>query len=476
MFVCEPFQVVLEAIVGKGHAGDIAVDDTSFTPECSLGNVGLVTVTTQPTTITPNPCQPNEFLCIENRQCINGTLVCDFKKDCLNGSDEAACGTCNFDQQQRYGWRSVGFLEYDWTLGTGKAPSGQCPDADHMENNGYYLLVDGTMSDSEDYKSIQSPVLGPSGIECQLKFWYYINGNTDYSAIDVFLHRLVNGTDIHDFLQWFDEEAPEWQQAVVNIGHQADRFSVEIDGFPGDASDIAIDDVGFFNCQTTTPILDLPIDCTFEHDWCNYFRDDTADFQSDRVNHTTYSAETGPGFDSEFYYLIRQENDKARSLSAIQNPSTGQPRCLSFWYHMYGLDIGTLNVYVDSVSPTDFSRKLIWQKSSSQGNQWLHGTKTLQDISDGDASVFGCRIVFEDVVGKDYLGDISLDGIFVSNNQCPSTKTCDFEVDMCDFKASPEKSWIRQQASNMSNFVNMDHTTSTSLGSFALTKELQSSK
>ncbi|CAF3694948.1 unnamed protein product, partial [Didymodactylos carnosus] len=477
----EPFQVVLEAVVGEGYAGDIAIDDTSFTPECGLSNVGLVTVTTQPTTLTPNPCQQNEFLCTENRQCINASLVCDFKNDCINGSDEAICGTCNFDQKQWCGWKPVESLEYDWTLGQGQAPSGQGPSVDHTTGteNGYYLLVDNSMSTMLGYTSLRSPSVGPSGIECQMKFWYYINGNTDYSSVDVFLYHLMDDdTEQYEHLEWFDDQAPEWQQATVNIGHQARRFSIEVDALPGDSSDIAIDDIEFYNCQTTTTILGLPIDCTFEHDWCNYFHDDTAEFKWDRTNHTTDSAETGPGFDhttgSGYYLFIeastpRVQNDTARLLSAIQNPIT-EPRCLSFWYHMYGLDIGKLNVYADSVSAASFSRKLIWQKSSSQGNQWLQGRKTISDLTDPSSN---WRIVFEGVVGRGYLGDISLDDIFLSNNQCPPSKICDFEIDMCDFVSQSGSIWTRQQALNIPNFINIDHTTSTSSGYFVTAKDSQ---
>jgi len=31
----EQFQVVIEAVIGSGFQGDIAVDDVSFTPDCS---------------------------------------------------------------------------------------------------------------------------------------------------------------------------------------------------------------------------------------------------------------------------------------------------------------------------------------------------------------------------------------------------------------------------------------------------------
>ena len=41
-------------------------------------------------------------------------------------------------------------------------------------------------------------------------------------------------------------------------------------------------------------------------------------------------------------------------------------QCLTFWYHMYGSNIGTLNVY----ATTFFFRQQVWSKTGSQGNLW----------------------------------------------------------------------------------------------------------
>ena len=38
------------------------------------------------------------------------------------------------------------------------------------------------------------------------------------------------------------------------------------------------------------------------------------------------------------------QNDTARLISAFYHPPL-QPQCLEFWYHMHGIDIGTLRVY-----------------------------------------------------------------------------------------------------------------------------------
>ncbi|CAF4981155.1 unnamed protein product, partial [Rotaria socialis] len=69
----QPFQIVLEAVVGDGFAGDIAIDDTSFTTGCILSDVILPTDTTPlPTTTTTNQCgATGQFMCVENGQCID---------------------------------------------------------------------------------------------------------------------------------------------------------------------------------------------------------------------------------------------------------------------------------------------------------------------------------------------------------------------------------------------------------------------
>lgn len=43
---------------------------------------------------------------------------------------------------------------------------------------------------------------------------------------------------------------------------------------------------------------------------------------------------------------------------------------MTFWYHMYGSSIGSLNVYLN------ISNRLTlwWRKSGNKGNKWLPGT------------------------------------------------------------------------------------------------------
>ena len=79
----------------------------------------------------------------------------------------------------------------------------------------------------------------------------------------------------------------------------------------------------------------------------------------------------------------RTANQTARIKSPQIRPR-GQTQCLSFWYHMYGANVGTLNLYVQNLptlgSPT-------WTRSASHGNQWNQGTVTLPSTGTYSVSI-----------------------------------------------------------------------------------------
>lgn len=63
----------------------------------------------------------------------------------------------------------------------------------------------------------------------------------------------------------------------------------------------------------------------------------------------------------------RQQDDKTQLVSSPQSV-TGD-RCMTFYYHMFGGHINTLNVYADT--------RLIWSRSTNQGNVWRKGSVTV---------------------------------------------------------------------------------------------------
>lgn len=57
--------------------------------------------------------------------------------------------------------------------------------------------------------------------------------------------------------------------------------------------------------------------------------------------------------------------DKARIQSPTQQGSG--VKCVTFWYHMYGATVGSLNVYVTGDANLGQS---VWRKVGTQGNVW----------------------------------------------------------------------------------------------------------
>lgn len=170
-----------------------------------------------------------------------------------------------------------------------------------------------------------------------------------------------------------------------------------------------------------------------------------------------------PVFSDEGYYVYidasfpRKLNDTARLISAVINPPS--EKCLSFWYHMFGTHVNTLNLYLKTHGNLGTP---VWVKSGTQGNTWLPASVNLAVSS-------SAQVVFEAVRGTDYRGDIGLDDIRVTDGKCPPelAAACTFE-DLCGYTQDGTDVFDWKQASgktssNKTGPAN-DHTYGTSSG------------
>ncbi|XP_056135309.1 MAM domain-containing glycosylphosphatidylinositol anchor protein 1 [Lampris incognitus] len=173
--------------------------------------------------------------------------------------------------------------------------------------------------------------------------------------------------------------------------------------------------------------------CGFEDERiCGFSQDRSDVFDWTRQNHLTQnpkrSANTGPEMDrsgtKEGYYMYieasrpRIPGDKARLLSPLFNVTSVRgpkgsgrvPYCVSFYYHMKGKSIGTLNVLlrVRSIASVD---SVAWTRSGHQGSEWK---KAFFDISPGGPF----QIVFEGIRGPSFEGDIAIDDVSITKGKC----------------------------------------------------------
>jgi len=81
----------------------------------------------------------------------------------------------------------------------------------------------------------------------------------------------------------------------------------------------------------------------------------------------------------------------------------------SFWYHMFGESVDTLNMYMESSQSS--SRLLIWSLAGHQINKWQRAQYTLQSYNP-------TRLWIEGTAGADYSGDIALDDFSLLYGEC----------------------------------------------------------
>ena len=472
IFENQPFQVVIEGVVGNGYLGDIAIDDISFTPGCVLANTQIPTGSPAPPT-TPNPCGANFFKCT-NGACIPMSQVCDFTPQCTDFSDELNCGSCTFEHGQ-CGWTDVSSGKYNFHIFNGSTPGTGGPTVDHTTNTaaGHYMLVEAANGQFFSRALLSTPVLASTGPSCQIQFYYHMFG-VNSGNMRVLVQNANKTTDKTYLWSKTGNQGNKWNMATVDIGPLPAGYKVQFEAFPSRGfsvgvpqSDMAIDDVTFINCGINNIDRNTTVNCTFETGFCNFRQLRSDDFDWTRTNISSPTFGTGPDRDhttgTGYYVYIetsspRHKGETAVISSGIQQPSPTGGQCLSFWYHMFGAHVNTLNVYVRTVSG---NKTLVWTRSNTQGNLWRNGLRTIKSSSQYE-------LLFEGVVGYSWQGDIALDDVTLISGTCPPPQSCDFEADLCDWTQSTNDQfdWLRHRNGTASRGTGpmFDHTTRSSKG------------
>ncbi|KAI1901374.1 hypothetical protein AGOR_G00033740 [Albula goreensis] len=119
----------------------------------------------------------------------------------------------------------------------------------------------------------------------------------------------------------------------------------------------------------------------------------------------------GPG--NYLYMPPVQEGEEKEVARLVSPPVTGlgSDLCVSFWYHMFGVHVGTLRVKQRKEIPTTvkaeggWSDTLLWTVSGHQGNRWREGRVLVPYSS------IPYQVVIEGVMEAQNMGDIAVDDV-----------------------------------------------------------------
>ncbi|EOD06917.1 hypothetical protein EMIHUDRAFT_218624 [Emiliania huxleyi CCMP1516] len=128
----------------------------------------------------------------------------------------------------------------------------------------------------------------------------------------------------------------------------------------------------------------------------------------------TPSSSTGPSGDhttGSGYYLFTEASGIYDTLHQLESPlfSLQQDATLSFFYHMYGSNMGTLSIEANG---TETGWSTLWGRTGDQGNSWLEAVVILPAST--------TKVRFNGRTGPGWRSDMALDDVSFSQFTPPS--------------------------------------------------------
>nr|KAG5689551.1 hypothetical protein BaRGS_022054 [Batillaria attramentaria] len=183
-----------------------------------------------------------------------------------------------------------------------------------------------------------------------------------------------------------------WINATVdiNLGNSNQKqYQVVFEGIRGSGirGDIAIDDISLRDGLCSSGGGSNPGTCDFEDpQLCGYTQDTSDKFDWTRQARGTQSSRTGPSSDHTYgtaqghYMYIETSAPRVRGdnawLVSPQHAASNDDVCVTFYYHMYGASIGTLNVRLRANTNTgnpewSMSGLCSWTNSQKDDFDWM---------------------------------------------------------------------------------------------------------
>ncbi|XP_067654503.1 MAM and LDL-receptor class A domain-containing protein 1-like [Haliotis asinina] len=463
------YNIVFEAIRGTGSRGDIGIDD----------------------------------ILLKHGSCPRPGY-CNFEH-----------GTCTWLNTQRND-------DFDWVIHQGStATTHTGPQNDHTtgKTSGHYMYIESSAPQKKgDRARYVSETFKMSSQRKCFQFWYSMKGS-DIGTLRVYV---VKGLTETVAWQLSGAQPSTWMHARVPVYSPTKNFKFIIEGIVGSGinGDIAIDDmaVNTMTCgvtpsnamppsatttATTTskptsttprkstahvPPGSKPVSCNFDNDLCSWSQISNDNFDWTRHQGSTSSGRTGPHGDhttGKGFYLYTEVNgqsaNKTARLQSKSITSRTMTTCFSFWYHMHGDHIGTLNVYIMS---TPMIGSPVWTKTGAQGLTWKHGAITISKRNNP------FTILIEAVTSNGNRGDIAIDDVSLANGSCtgstgPTVHTtvhpgqvvrkCDFEAkSICGYTQDKSDNfdwtWTSHRTSSYGTGPSNDHTYGTTSGHYLYTE------
>ncbi|KAI3374795.1 hypothetical protein L3Q82_021349, partial [Scortum barcoo] len=429
--------------------------------------------------VTASSCPDGGFNCTSG-ECVPAELLCDFKEDCKDGSDEEFCGmltlqentlkfnffltkgSCEFEHHS-CGWKDTSDSSYRWRWQMANITS--VPGQDHTTGSpfGHIMHINGTPDGFFPKANLEYSVVNVGALGCQISFWYHIYDRKSSSASSSFILTMIRGTAEENLVEISKRKTDGWENATVFIGNQPGGYKLRFSFSRPfiEEKDVMLDDISFDYCgEGEVPAGSDQLSCDFEEDTCSWYQNYTASLLWERDKGGFGEGPAGNG-----YYMLITATSTLNVSSAARLLSFPQPAdrviCVSFLYHIFGNSIGSLKFIAKRSGEEE---TVVWMRSGTQGNKWRFADLTFNS----DKPI---QFIIEAVVGGKQ-GSIAIDNIVVSSSEtgsCPAERECTFQGSLCGLlpQLSANFSWSRVTGASRpanSSAPAADHTLGTDQG------------
>ncbi|XP_006821082.1 MAM and LDL-receptor class A domain-containing protein 2-like [Saccoglossus kowalevskii] len=383
-------------------------------------------------------------------------------------------GSCDFEKGL-CSWKNTFGDSMDWVENKGRTGTGGTgPSTDHTLGTEYgtYLYFEASNIVTGTTGAVYSePYEANVGESRCMTFWYHMYGK---SVGKLTIQQLLANGDVIDLWTMSGNQGTLWIPARVGYSQTQD-YMLSFNATRGDggpSGDICIDDIAITTgyCSSSYSIFD----CDFEGDFCGWNQTTDDELEWIRNQGDTGSPHTGPYEDHTkgaygwYLYIdnIAQQTfgDAARLRSPSVTFEENQPKCLTFWYHVYGAHVGSLSVYLEATQGLN----PIWTRRTTLGDRWNQAKVNLLLTSDDTRSV-----VLEATQGYRIHGDIAIDDISLESGFCKRDYFgCDFEDNtLCggSFESTGKFNWTLTAADDTTG-PSYDYTYMTMSGHYLLLK------
>ncbi|GAA4274015.1 hypothetical protein GCM10022258_33090 [Aquimarina gracilis] len=325
-------------------------------------------------------------------------------------------------------WTNANGDDINWTRDSGGTPSnGTGPSTG--QSGSYYLYTEASTNVSppgspNKVAILDSPCFDLSNeTDLSLEFGYHMLG-TDMGTLEVLIST-DDGSSYSSVWSQNGNKGDTWNQATVNLAtYSGAVIKIRFKGTTGSSwrSDLSIDNIKIASTTTNPPsscngITGFPYRKSFEPDFGSWIQETDDDINWSLESNTTPSSNTGPSgptHGSNYIFTEASGNGTGypNKIALLTSPcidlTTETDAQLSFDYHMYGSNMGTLEIRASNDDGASWTT--IWTKSDDQGNIWNSKTVSLSGYS---GSVI--KLQLKGITGSSYRSDMAIDNIDITS-------------------------------------------------------------